>query len=377
MKYQKFKQMARLNLFGFDDLLKSNSVSIHTTPMDSVQYYDNIVGGITAYDALVTTALAAANPIPARPANIGNNAKTLRFKLDGLNGVQLSNNAKLVLESLFIPSLFDINLNPRTTGPTIIRMKNLNVYNNFDSSQKTSGDPVVFISHLSGNTQNINVAPTVSFSTIVDVGSLTTAIQTAAANVEIAQVTFDAATATAATTAAALQTAQDAFDSQTLAQRIAGTFLAPLQAAQAAVNVAVGALATATTNLTNAKTALATAIATTPGYPQPHVTQPIITNRSSYSNGNAFINPDPKHLYNFSIPSNFLCSEMLEIELTFTMAYGSSLLTTIDQKALDNFHASFVIYDIDEEDALFYETPDIDYKKFKQMMNKNDGRGNY
>ena len=209
--------------------------------MDSVQYYDNIVGGITAYDALVTTALAAANPIPARPANIGNNAKTLRFKLDGLNGVQLSNNAKLVLESLFIPSLFDINLNPRTTGPTIIRMKNLNVYNNFDSSQKTSGDPVVFISHLSGNTQNINVAPTVSFSTIVDVGSLTTAIQTAAANVEIAQVTFDAATATAATTAAALQTAQDAFDSQTLAQRIAGTFLAPLQAAQAAVNVAVGA----------------------------------------------------------------------------------------------------------------------------------------
>ena len=136
-------------------------------------------------------------------------------------------------------------------------------------------------------------------------------------------------------------------------------------------------VAAAQTNLDNAKTAFATAIATTPGYPQPHVTLPIISNRASYSNGNAFINPDPKHLYNFSIPSNFLCSEMLEIELTFTMAYGSSLLTTTDQKALDNFHASFVIYDIDEEDALFYETPDIDYKKFKQMMNKNDGRGNY
>ena len=65
------------------------------------------------------------------------------------------------------------------------------------------------------------------------------------------------------------------------------------------------------------------------------------------------------------------------MEITFTMAYSVQLSAIADIRAHYNFHASFVIYDIDEEDALFYDTPDIEYKRFKQMMNKNDARGNY
>ena len=67
----------------------------------------------------------------------------------------------------------------------------------------------------------------------------------------------------------------------------------------------------------------------------------------------------------------------MEIEIAFIIASGKQLIATDHQVYLDNFHMSLVIYDIDEEDALFDETPDIEYKRFKQMMNKNDARGNY
>ena len=61
MKFIKYKQVARITLYGFDDLNRNNNSSVFTEPLNSVYYTQNINAGVQT----------------------GNNAKRMRFQIKG------------------------------------------------------------------------------------------------------------------------------------------------------------------------------------------------------------------------------------------------------------------------------------------------------
>ena len=78
VKFFRYKQIARITLFGNDDLLLNDPNSIYKTQLRGGFHTDEV------------------------------NTKLLRFKIDGnLQNLQLSNNCKLVLESVFMPNLYE------------------------------------------------------------------------------------------------------------------------------------------------------------------------------------------------------------------------------------------------------------------------------
>jgi hypothetical protein len=82
VKLFRYKQVARITLFGNDDLLLNDPNSIYKTQLRGGFYTNEI------------------------------NTKLLKFKIDGnLQNLQLSNNCKLVLESVFLPNLNDYAAN--------------------------------------------------------------------------------------------------------------------------------------------------------------------------------------------------------------------------------------------------------------------------
>jgi hypothetical protein len=95
---------------------------------------------------------------------------------------------------------------------------------------------------------------------------------------------------------------------------------------------------------------------------------------SGYNNGYTYINPSPEILYNYSIPSNFLKNGNIEFELIFNMGIVNNLQFGRHRKSLEYFSLSLVIYDINEEELILTNTPEIDYKKFGPMINLNNGR---
>jgi len=66
MKFIKYKQVARITLYGFDDLYNGNASSVFTEPLNSFRFSNNVNG------ANVQT---------------GNNAKRMRFQIKGLDNV--------------------------------------------------------------------------------------------------------------------------------------------------------------------------------------------------------------------------------------------------------------------------------------------------
>ena len=62
-------------------------------------------------------------------------------------------------------------------------------------------------------------------------------------------------------------------------------------------------------------------------------------------------------LYNFSISQNFFQNGYVEIEITYPDL-------DIGLESLDQFYITFVVYDIDEQDLLLKDTPEVDYKNF-------------
>jgi hypothetical protein len=80
-----------------------------------------------------------------------------------------------------------------------------------------------------------------------------------------------------------------------------------------------------------------------------------------------FTNTNPELLYNFSISNNFFQNGFVEIEVT----YPNIELSAIQ---LVRFNISFVVYDIDEQDLLLKDSPDVDYKQFGPHVNFHNGR---
>ena len=134
MKFIKYKQVARITLYGFDDLLSGNASSVFTEPLNSFRF-SNIVNGLGV--------------------QTGNNAKRMRFKLNGLDNIKLSQNARLCIESIYVPILYDLNQISKTFGLYIIKMSNLSSVNCYDSHGNGQSDPVMFTSPPSLTQQRI------------------------------------------------------------------------------------------------------------------------------------------------------------------------------------------------------------------------------
>ena len=87
----------------------------------------------------------------------------------------------------------------------------------------------------------------------------------------------------------------------------------------------------------------------------------------SEDTGFQFNNTNPELFYNFNISNNFFQNGTIEIQITYPN-------TEIDAISLVRFNISFVVYDIDEEDLLLKDTPQVDYKNFDAHMNIHNGR---
>ena len=80
MKFIKYKQVARITFYGFDDLYRENNSSVFTEPLNSEYFRINLNAGV----------------------QVGNNAKRMRIQIQGLDNVKLSEHARFCIESISI-----------------------------------------------------------------------------------------------------------------------------------------------------------------------------------------------------------------------------------------------------------------------------------
>ena len=103
MNYIKYKTVARVQLFGMSDMLKSDVSSV----------YKSVDSAFT-------------------------NAKRLRFSLNGsFNHVKLSQNAKLIVESAYFPSMNHPN------NTVLVRLATGTEDNYMDTYMYNAGDPII------------------------------------------------------------------------------------------------------------------------------------------------------------------------------------------------------------------------------------------
>jgi hypothetical protein len=117
MKFYRYKQVQRLTFFGYDDILKTDQTSFSKTSPTSVN---------VAYDT-----------------------KRLRFDVNKIASIQLSQNARIVLESIFVPSIFG-EFGDRE-APVTVRMNNLSS-NSFDSENKGYNSTLIYTCQTTGET---------------------------------------------------------------------------------------------------------------------------------------------------------------------------------------------------------------------------------
>ena len=133
MKFIKYKQVARITLYGFDDLYNGNDSSVYTEPLNTVYFKTNLNAGV----------------------QVGKNAKRMRFQIKGLDNVKLSEHARFCIESINVPFLYDIDNDVKTLGQTIVRMSNLSSINCFDTHGNGQTDPVIFTSQTHTSQQRV------------------------------------------------------------------------------------------------------------------------------------------------------------------------------------------------------------------------------
>ena len=136
MKYYKYKQVQRMTFFGYDDVNIGNVSSLSTTSPQTVAL--NAVTGNRVTDT-----------------------KTMRFNINRLSGIQLSQNAKLVLESIYMPDLPVVR-----TGPATVRMNNLNT-NSHDSQNNGFNTSLVYTTENTAQIFN-NTFPEILYNFSID-----------------------------------------------------------------------------------------------------------------------------------------------------------------------------------------------------------------
>jgi hypothetical protein len=126
MKFYTYKQLQRLTFFGDDDVDKADITTLRkmaplsrTVETPPVVYVPAVV---YAAGPPVVYAEAAIEAEPAVPP-VDNDTKLLRFNINRLFQTPLSQNAKIVIEQLYLPAMV-----VHRTGPITIRMSNLNTH---------------------------------------------------------------------------------------------------------------------------------------------------------------------------------------------------------------------------------------------------------
>jgi hypothetical protein len=119
MKFYRFKQVQRLVFFGYDDVLINDSGSLSKRSKQSTS-------GI-------------------------NDTKRLKFNFLGKNGVQLSSNARVVIESLYLPT--STGAGSGRLGPVTIRANNLQS-DTYDTQDNNLNSPLLFVTETPGAFQN-------------------------------------------------------------------------------------------------------------------------------------------------------------------------------------------------------------------------------
>ena len=109
MKFYKYKTVQRLTFFGYDDILKTDITSFSKTSPTTV--------------------------------NVDYDTKRLRFDINKIASIQLSQNARIVLESIVLPSPFEDDVDYH--GPVTVRMNNLSS-NSYDSENKGYNTTLIY-----------------------------------------------------------------------------------------------------------------------------------------------------------------------------------------------------------------------------------------
>ena len=87
-----------------------------------------------------------------------------------------------------------------------------------------------------------------------------------------------------------------------------------------------------------------------------------------------FTNTSNELFYNFSIDQNFFKNGYIDLQITYpNIQMGNDYEDFIDN-VLPKFYISFVVYDINEEELLLKDTPDVDYNNFRAHYNLHNGR---
>ena len=123
MKFFRYKQVARLNFSGIDDELNDVNSSYYNTKF---KLFDN--------DEI--------------------NTKLLRFRINNLRDLKLSQNAKIILESLYLPTINDANLRMKHDPKIVLRFKNVSDSNCYDSSNDNNY-PIIFAYSVQSRQQRV------------------------------------------------------------------------------------------------------------------------------------------------------------------------------------------------------------------------------
>ena len=204
MKFYKYKTVQRLTFFGYDDILKTDITSFSKTSPTTV--------------------------------NVDYDTKRLRFDINKIASIQLSQNARIVLESIVLPSPFEDDVDYH--GPVTVRMNNLSS-NSYDSENKGYNTTLIY-----------------------------------------------------------------------------------------------------TTNNTREQ----------------------------------FTNTSNELFYNFSIDQNFFKNGYIDLQITYLNIQMINAYEDFIDNVLPKFYISFVVYDINEEELLLKDTPDVDYNNFRAHYNLHNGR---
>ena len=124
MKFFRYKQVARLNFSGIDDEFNNVASSYYKTKFKLFN-------------------------------NTEINTKLLRFRINNLRDIKLSQNAKLILESVYLPAIIDNDANVKHNTNIILRFKNISDSNCFDSSNDNNGSPILFSHSIQSRPQAI------------------------------------------------------------------------------------------------------------------------------------------------------------------------------------------------------------------------------
>ncbi len=96
------------------------------------------------------------------------NTKLLRFRINNLRDLKLSQNAKIILESLYLPSINDATLRMKHDPKIVLRFKNVSDSNCYDSSNDNNY-PIIFAYSVQSRQQRV-----VSTNTTTLVGAINT-----------------------------------------------------------------------------------------------------------------------------------------------------------------------------------------------------------